>query len=40
MYDHKVIIDVSGIVTKGFKKKWEAMPEKHSVDSVQKGAIL
>jgi len=40
MYDHTVIIDATGIVTKGFKKNLEAMPGKHSVDSLQKAAIL
>jgi hypothetical protein len=40
MFDHTVIIDVTGIVTKGFKKNLEVMPEKHSVDSLQKAAIL
>ena len=40
VYDHTVIIDASGIVTKDFKKNLEANPEKHSVDSLQKAAIL
>ena len=40
MCDHTVMIDATGIVTKGLKKNLEAMPEKHSVDSLQNTAIL
>ena len=35
-----VIIRATGIVTKGLKKNLEAITGKHSVDSVQKIAIL
>jgi hypothetical protein len=31
-----VIIGATGIVTVGFKKNLEAIPEKHSIDSLQK----
>jgi hypothetical protein len=40
MYDLSVIIGATGIITKGLKKNLEAVPGKHSVDSVQKTAIL
>ena len=40
MYDYTVIIDATGIVTKGFKKNLEVSPEKHSMYSLQKAAIL
>jgi uncharacterized protein with von Willebrand factor type A (vWA) domain len=35
-----VIIRATGIVTKNFRKNLEAMPAKHSIDSLQKTAIL
>jgi hypothetical protein len=35
-----VIIAGTGIVTKVLKKNLEAIPEKHSIDSLQKAAIL
>jgi hypothetical protein len=35
-----VIIGVTGIVTKGLKKYLEAIPGKHSIDSLQKTAVL
>jgi hypothetical protein len=35
-----VIIGATGIVTKGLKKNLEAIPGKHSKDSLQKTAIL
>jgi delta-aminolevulinic acid dehydratase/porphobilinogen synthase len=35
-----VIIGATGIVTKGLKKNLEAMPGKHSIDSLQKTALL
>jgi hypothetical protein len=35
-----VIIGVSGIVTKSLRKNLEAIPRKHSTDSLQKTAIL
>jgi hypothetical protein len=35
-----VIIGATGIVTKVVKKHLEAVPEKHSVDSLQKTAVL
>jgi hypothetical protein len=34
------IIGATGIVTKGLRKNLEAIPGKHSVDSLQKTAIL
>jgi len=34
-----VIIGATGIVTVGFKKNLEAIPGKHSVDSLQKAAV-
>jgi hypothetical protein len=51
MYRHKqmwnmncmivpVIIGATGIVTKGLKKNLEAIAVKHSIDSVQKTAVL
>jgi hypothetical protein len=33
-----VIIGATGIVTKGLKKNLEAIPEKHSINSLQKTA--
>jgi hypothetical protein len=35
-----VIIGATGIVTKSLRKNLEAIPGKHSIDSVQKKAIL
>jgi hypothetical protein len=35
-----VTIGGKGIVTKGLKKNLEAIPVKHSIDSLQKTAIL
>jgi hypothetical protein len=35
-----VIIGATGIVTKGLRKNLEATPGKHSVDSLQKTAVL
>jgi hypothetical protein len=35
-----VIIGASGIVTKNLRKNLEAIPEKHSMDSLQKTAVL
>jgi hypothetical protein len=35
-----VIIGASGIVTRSLRKNLEAIPGKHSVDSLQKTAIL
>jgi hypothetical protein len=35
-----IIIGATGIVTRSFRKKLEAVPGKHSIDSLQKRAIL
>ena len=35
-----VIIGATGIVTKSFRKGLDAVPGKHSIDSLQKTAIL
>ena len=35
-----VIIEATGIVTKSLRKNLEAVPGKHSIDSLQKTAIL
>jgi hypothetical protein len=35
-----IIIGATGIVTKGLKKNLEAIPGKHSIDSLQKTAVL
>jgi hypothetical protein len=35
-----VIFGATGIVTKGLKKNLEAIPGKHSIDSLQKTAVL
>jgi len=35
-----VIIGATGIVTRSLRKNLEAVPEKHSIDSLQKTAIL
>jgi hypothetical protein len=36
----QVIIGATGIVTKGLKKHLEAIPGKHSIESLQKTALL
>jgi hypothetical protein len=36
----QVVIGATGIVTKGLKKNLEAIPGKHSTESLQKTAIL
>jgi hypothetical protein len=38
--DIPIIIGDTGILAQGLKKNLEAIPEKHSVDSLQKTAIL
>jgi hypothetical protein len=40
MYDYTIIIGATGIVTKSLRKNLEAIPEKLSIDSLQKTAIL
>jgi hypothetical protein len=35
-----VVTGTTGIVTRGLRKNLEAIPGKHSIDSVQKTAIL
>jgi hypothetical protein len=35
-----VIIGATGTATKGLRKHWKAIPGKHSIDSLQKTAIL
>jgi hypothetical protein len=35
-----VVIGATGIVTKALKKNLEAIPGRHSIDSLQKTAIL
>jgi len=35
-----VIIGATGIVTRSFRKNLEAVPRKHTIDSLQKTAIL
>jgi hypothetical protein len=35
-----VVIGATGIVTRGLRKNLEAIPGKHSIDSLQKMAIL
>jgi hypothetical protein len=35
-----VVIGATGIVTKALKKNLEAIPGKHSIDSIQKTALL
>jgi hypothetical protein len=35
-----VIIGTTGVVTRSLRKKLEAVPGKHSIDSLQKTAIL
>ena len=39
-YDCKLIIEATGIVTRSLRKNLEAVPVKHSIDSLQKTAIL
>jgi hypothetical protein len=39
-YLNHLVTGATGIVTKGLKKNLEATPEKHSVDSLQKTAVL
>jgi hypothetical protein len=36
----QAIIGATGIVTKGLKKNLEAVPGRHSIDSLQKTAVL
>jgi hypothetical protein len=40
MYDLPVITGATGIVTRSLKKNLEAVPGKHSIDSLQKTAVL
>ena len=40
MFDHRVIIWAAGKVTKDLKKYLEAIPGEHSVDWLQKTAVL
>ena len=40
MYDYTIIIGATGIVTRSLRKNLEAVPRKHSIDSLQKTAIL
>ena len=40
MYDIPIIIGATGIVTRSLTKNLEAVPGKHSIDSLQKTAIL
>jgi hypothetical protein len=35
-----IVIGATRIVTKGLKKNLEALPVKHSIDSLQKTAVL
>jgi hypothetical protein len=35
-----IVIGATGIVTRSLKKTFEAVPGKHSIDSLQKTAIL
>jgi hypothetical protein len=35
-----VVTGATGIITKGLKKNLEAVPEKHSIHSLQKTAVL
>ena len=39
MYDHTSNNGATGIVTRSFRKNLEAVPGKHSIDSLQKTAI-
>jgi len=38
--DILIIIIITGIVTRSLRKNLEAVPEKHSIDALQKTAIL
>ena len=40
IYDTPIIIGATGIVAKGLKENMEVIPGKHSIDSLQKTAIL
>jgi len=40
MYDLPITIGATGIVTRNLRKNLEAIPGKHSIDSLQKTAIL
>ena len=40
MYDQSAIIGATEVVTKSLRKNLEAVPGKHSTDSLQKTAIL
>jgi hypothetical protein len=40
MFCNTVIIEATEIVTKGLKKYLEPIPGKHSIDSLQKTAVL
>jgi hypothetical protein len=40
MYDYTVVIGATRIVPRGLRKNLEAIPGKHSTDSLQKTAIL
>jgi len=40
MYDYTSIIGATGIVTRSLRKNLEAVPGKHSIDSLEKTAIL
>jgi len=39
MYDCKAIIGGPGIVTKGLRKNWKAIPKQYSIDTLQKTAV-
>jgi hypothetical protein len=39
MYDYTIIIGATGILTRSLRKNLEAIPGKHSIDSLQKAAI-
>ena len=40
MYDYTSIIGATGIVTRSLRKNLEAVPGKHSIDPLEKTAIL
>jgi hypothetical protein len=40
MFCHTVVTGATGIVSKGLKKNLETIPGKHSIDSLQKTAVL
>jgi len=40
MYDYTSNIGPTGIVTRNLRKNLEAVPEKHSIDSLQQTTIL